>query len=158
MKTRILFVCLGNICRSPLAEGIFRSKASTLEIAERFEIDSAGLGNWHQGDPPDPRSIRIAAENGIDISRQKARQIETGDFDRFTMIFAMDRKTLRSLVSLAPHDSAVDMHLLADFVGIEPRDVPDPYYGDAEDFAVVFAMLDAGLDRLIDILVPADGR
>lgn len=151
-KTRILFVCLGNICRSPLGEGILRSMADERGLAARIETDSAGTGGWHQGNGPDPRSIAIGLDNGIDISPLKARKIRTTDFNRFDMIFAMDRSNLRDLVKLAPHDSSADIHLFMDFVSGEKRDVPDPYYGDETDFEQVYRMLSKGCDRLLATL------
>jgi protein-tyrosine phosphatase len=151
-KTRILFVCLGNICRSPLGEGILRSMADERGLAARIETDSAGTGGWHQGNGPDPRSIAIGLDNGIDISPLKARKIRTTDFNRFDMIFAMDRSNLRDLVKLAPHDSSADIHLFMDFVSGEKRDVPDPYYGDQTDFEQVYRMLSKGCDRLLATL------
>ncbi|HEY0123174.1 MAG TPA: low molecular weight protein-tyrosine-phosphatase [Rhizobium sp.] len=154
-KRRILFVCLGNICRSPLGEGILRAKAAERGLAARIETDSAGTGGWHQGDGPDPRSIAVGLEHGIDISGLTARKVRTADFSEFDMIFAMDRNNLRDLVKIAPHDSAADIHLFMDFVSGENRDVPDPYYGDSRDFEAIYHMLSAGCDRLLAILFKA---
>lgn len=153
METRrILFVCLGNICRSPLGEGLLRHRAAERGLAHLVETASAGTGGWHHGEPPDHRSIAVARANGIDISGQRARQLCQEDFNRFDLIFAMDRDNLRNIVRLAPHDSSADIHLFIDFVGGAARDVPDPYYGDARDFEWVYAMLDEGCRNLIDIL------
>jgi protein-tyrosine phosphatase len=151
-KRRILFVCLGNICRSPLGEGILRHMARQCGLDEKLDADSAGTGGWHQGDPPDHRSIEVGRDNGIDISGLRARKIRTADFNDFDMIFAMDRSNLRDLVRLAPHDSSADIHLFMDFVSGEHRDVPDPYYGDREDFENVYRMLSTGCERLLKIL------
>lgn len=148
-KRRILFVCLGNICRSPLGEGILRSLAAERGLGARIEAASAGTGGWHQGEAPDPRSIEVGLRNGVDISGQRARKIRLADFNEFDMIFAMDRSNLRDLVKLAPHDSTADIHLFMDFVSGERRDVPDPYYGDDGDFEQVYRMLWAGCDRLV---------
>ena len=142
-KRRILFVCLGNICRSPLGEGILRKTAAERGLAARIETDSAGTGSWHQGEMPDPRSIDVGREHGIDISGLRARKIRTADFNDFDMIFAMDRSNLRDLVKIAPHDSSVSG---------EKRDVPDPYYGDRRDFEAVYGMLSRGCERLLSIL------
>lgn len=97
MVHAILFVCLGNICRSPLAEGVFRAAASRAGLADRFVIASAGTGAWHAGNPPDPRSIAKAAEHGIDISAQRARQLRGEDYTEFDIILAMDSENLRAL-------------------------------------------------------------
>jgi protein-tyrosine phosphatase len=151
-KRRILFVCLGNICRSPLGEGILRKMAADRGLESRVETDSAGTGGWHHGDAPDPRSIEVALKNGIDISGLKARKIRIADFNDFDMIFAMDRSNLRDLVKIAPHDSTADIHLFMDFVSGEKRDVPDPYYGERSDFEEVYRMLSKGCDRLLSTL------
>lgn len=151
-KRRILFVCLGNICRSPLGEGILRQRAEERGLTHLIETESAGTGGWHQGDPPDHRSIAVGRRYGIDIGHQRARQLRVEDFDAFDLIFAMDRDNLRNLVRLAPHDSSADIHLFMDFVSSTSRDVPDPYYGGPADFENVFAMLDEGCRNLIDIL------
>jgi len=154
-KRRILFVCLGNICRSPLGEGLLRHRAAEFGLAHLVETASAGTGNWHNGEPPDHRSIAVARKYGIDISGQRARQIRTDDFVAYDLIFAMDRDNLRNIVRIAPHDSSADIHLFTDFVGGPSRDVPDPYQGDERDFEHVYAMLDAGCRNLLDILFKA---
>jgi len=151
-KRRILFVCLGNICRSPLGEGILRQRAQERGLSHLVETESAGTGGWHQGDPPDQRSIAVARARGIDISTQRARQLTLEDFTTFDLIFAMDRDNLRNLVRLAPHDSSADIHLFMDFVSGAMRDVPDPYYGTPADFERVVAMLDEGCGNLLDTL------
>lgn len=151
-KRRILFVCLGNICRSPLGEGLLRHCATERGVSHLIETASAGTGGWHHGDPPDHRSIAVARTYGIDISAQRARQLSDDDFDSFDLIFAMDRSNLRDIVRRAPHNSSADIHLFMDFVGGTARDVPDPYYGDARDFEHVYAMLDGGCRNLLDIL------
>ncbi|MDB5553584.1 MAG: tyrosine phosphatase protein [Rhizobium sp.] len=151
-KRRILFVCLGNICRSPLGEGILRQRASERGLSHLVETESAGTGGWHQGDPPDHRSIAVGKSKGIDIGAQRARQLKVDDFTQFDLIFAMDRDNLRNLVQLAPHDSSADLHLFMDFVSGTKRDVPDPYYGAPKDFERVFTMLDEGCGYLLDTL------
>jgi len=154
-KRRILFVCLGNICRSPLGEGILRKMATERGLASFIETDSAGTGGWHHGEAPDPRSIDVGRQNNVDISGLRARKIRMADFNSFDMIFAMDRTNLRDLVKLAPHDSSADIHLFMDFVSGEKRDVPDPYYGDRTDFEAVYQMLSNGCERLIATLSAA---
>jgi protein-tyrosine phosphatase len=152
-KRRILFVCLGNICRSPLGEGLLRHHAAKRGVSHLFETASAGTGGWHHGDAPDHRSIAVARNYDIDISAQRARQLCETDFNSFDLIFAMDRSNLRDIVRRAPHNSSADIHLFMDFVGGLSRDVPDPYYGDARDFENVYAMLDKGCRSLLDILL-----
>ena len=149
---RILFVCLGNICRSPLGEGILRHRAAERGLSHLVETASAGTGGWHRGEPPDRRSVAVARAHGIDISGQRARQLRAEDFDRYDLIFAMDRDNLRDIVRIAPHDSMADIHLFMDFVSGAARNVPDPYYGDDRDFEQVFAMVDEGCRSLLDIL------
>jgi protein-tyrosine phosphatase len=139
MPVKILMVCLGNICRSPLAEGILQSKLP----AEKFMVDSAGTGNWHAGDCPDSRSILAAKNRGVDISRQKARQIKKSDFAAFDHIYVMDSANYKDVTCLAPTPQAKDkVVLMMDeiFPG-QKVDVPDPYYGSAKDFDNVFDML-----------------
>lgn len=151
-KRRILFVCLGNICRSPLGEGILRKRAEERGLSHLVETASAGTGGWHEGDLPDHRSIAVGHANGIDITGQRARQLTLDDFNTYDLIFAMDRDNLRNLVRLAPHDSSADIHLFMDFVSAASRDVPDPYYGGPKEFEHVFTMLDEGCRNLLDML------
>lgn len=130
----LLFLCLGNICRSPLAEGAFRAEAARL--GRDLLIDSAGTGDWHVGNPPDTRAQAIARAHGVDISGYRARQVCAGDFRRFTHIFAMDTDNLASLHALAPPDGTAQVGLLLDLVeGRRGRSVADPYLGDARAFA-----------------------
>jgi protein-tyrosine phosphatase len=151
---KILFVCLGNICRSPLGEGILRHQAEARGLANLVTTDSAGTGGWHQGEAPDSRSIAVGRRHGVDISRLRARKLKTSDFNDFDMIFAIDRSNLRDIVGAAPHDSSADIHLFMDFVSGQQRDVPDPYYGDERDFQQVYDMLEEGCARLLDFLYP----
>lgn len=140
MPVKILMVCLGNICRSPLAEGIMQSKLPS----DKFIVDSAGTGNWHAGEGPDRRSVATAKNRGLDISCQKARQIKVSDFDIFDHIYVMDSSNLRDVQQLAPNASAkAKVKLMMDEVhpgkGVN---VPDPYYGGPEGFDNVYDMLD----------------
>jgi protein-tyrosine phosphatase len=143
----ILFVCLGNICRSPLAEGVFRNMAQTSDLGELL-VDSAGTGSWHEGDPPDPRSIAKAAEYGIDIGHQRARKIMPSDFDRFDLILAMDRSNLANLRSLAHSSYHGRIHHFMSLALDRPVDVPDPYTGGAEGFETVYRMLVEGCEAV----------
>jgi protein-tyrosine phosphatase len=132
-RPAILFVCLGNICRSPLAEGAFRQAAA--EAGLDVEIDSAGTGAWHVGKAPDPRAIRTAQRHGVDISGLRARQIRVEDFRRFTHIFALDRDNLFAIQRLAPSDGWAEIGLLLDLVEERAgQAVADPYYGDEAGF------------------------
>jgi protein-tyrosine phosphatase len=140
MPVKILMVCLGNICRSPLAEGILQSKLPS----GKFIVDSAGTGNWHAGQEPDERSILTAKNRGLDISCQKARQITPCDFTDFDHIYVMDNANLRDVQKLAPTERAkAKVKLMMDeiFPG-QKVDVPDPYYGGQGGFDKVYDMLD----------------
>ncbi|GAA5048219.1 low molecular weight protein-tyrosine-phosphatase [Erythrobacter westpacificensis] len=144
----ILFVCLGNICRSPLAEGALRTAAREAGLA--LEIDSAGTGDWHVGNPPDPRAIEVAREEGVDITTLRARQVVYEDFTRFTHIFALDADNLRNLRQLAPGDTTAELALLLDMVpGREGQAVADPYYGGAEGFEQTWADVNAAAKALV---------
>ncbi|MFK0164625.1 low molecular weight protein-tyrosine-phosphatase [Rhizobium sp. NPDC090279] len=148
-RHRVLFVCAGNICRSPLAEGIFRHLANEAGRADEFEIDSAGTGGWHQGEPPDRRSIAAAAGHGIDISGQRARRVVSADFGRFDLILAMDQDNLKNLRKTAPAEAFGRLHLFNTLALGSNKDIPDPYYGDREDFEAVYTMLLAGCSALL---------
>ncbi len=141
---RILFVCLGNICRSPLAEGILRHVSGDF----RVDVDSAGTGGWHIGDPPDRRSIAVARSHGIDITGQRGRKIERRDFEAFDLILAMDRSNLANLRALAPPAEGHKLHLFLEYTLGAARDVPDPYYEGPEGFETVYNMLFEGCSSL----------
>lgn len=133
MTTRpaVLFVCLGNICRSPLAEGAMRAAAGKAGL--ELEIDSCGTAAYHVGSPPDPRSVETAAANGIDISNLRGRQLVVEDFSRFTHIFAMDHQNLRNIEAVRPHDGSARIALLLDVIPSRVgAAIADPYY-DGED-------------------------
>ncbi|TPN83691.1 low molecular weight phosphotyrosine protein phosphatase [Mesorhizobium sp. CU2] len=137
----ILFVCLGNICRSPLAEGVFHSVLSERGLAGHIRLDSAATSGWEVGSAPDPRSIAVAAEHGVDISGQRARKVLQEDFSRFDLILGMDRANVRDLKALAPQAARQRVHLYLDFTTGAARDVPDPYYEDRQAFASVYRMI-----------------
>ncbi|MDM9631964.1 low molecular weight protein-tyrosine-phosphatase [Robiginitalea aurantiaca] len=149
MPVRVLMVCLGNICRSPLAEGILSSKVNPSEIT----VDSAGTAGYHVGNPPDPRSIETAALQNIDISRQKCRRFSQADFDNFDYIFAMDRENLMHLQDMARNESELKkLHLLLELAEMPEQEVPDPYYGGDSGFQEVFRLLDRATDQILPIL------
>ena len=134
MKTRVLFVCLGNICRSPAAEGVFRHLVAEAGLTNRFTIDSAGTGAWHEGEKADRRMRQAAERRGIALT-SIARQVTVNDFERFDHVFAMDTSNLRTLRSLAPPEHRDKIRLFRDADPEAPgEDVPDPYYGGADGF------------------------
>ncbi|KQV20465.1 protein tyrosine phosphatase [Rhizobium sp. Root1203] len=147
-RISILFVCMGNICRSPLADGIFSQLVAEVGIADRFTIDSAGTGGWHQGDQPDRRSIATARHHGIDISRHRARRIRTEDFIDFDLILAMDRANIAELRNIAPQ--ADNISLFGELALGTGEDIPDPYYGGIDGFELVYAKLFTGCRKLLD--------
>lgn len=147
----VLFVCLGNICRSPLAEAAFRHEAEKAGLT--VTVDSAGTADYHVGEPPDPRAIRTAAKFGVDIAGYRGRQVERGDFARFTHIFAADHANLRGLERLAPADHSARVALLLDLVpGREGQALTDPWYGDEDGFLDTWADVTAAARALVDAL------
>ena len=140
MPVKILMVCLGNICRSPLAEGILRSK-----LDSNFIIDSAGTGGWHAGESPDQRSIETAKQNNIDISNQKARKFSIADFDLFDYIYVMDQSNYKDVINLAPNK--VSKAKVTLILG-DSKEVPDPYYGGQEGFENVYYLLDQACEEI----------
>src|SRR3954471_23362395 len=141
---RVLFVCMGNICRSPTAEGVLRRLVREEGLEDRVEIDSAGTGGWHAGAPPDERATEAARRRGLDLAGA-ARQVEPADFERFDLILAMDRDNLAELRRLAPDDEARGKLRLL----LGDRDVPDPYYGGERGFEDVLDLVEAGCRDLL---------
>ena len=149
--TRVLFVCLGNICRSPMAEAAFRREAELRGLL--CQVDSAGTGSWHVGNPPDPRAQAETLRHGIDISGYRARQAEPADFLSFTHIYALDRDNLADLRRIAPAGSIAELTLLLDHVpGLEGRAVADPYFGGAEGFSETWRQVSLAARALADKL------
>jgi protein-tyrosine phosphatase len=147
----VLFVCLGNICRSPLAEGVARHRAAGRGLDDALRIDSAGTGAWHVGEAPDPRSTDVAERNGIEL-RGPARKVTTQDLRSFDLVLAMDRDNLEALEGLRENaDGRARIHLFRAF-DPEPGDgeVPDPYFGGPDGFDQVFEMVDRTVERLLD--------
>jgi protein-tyrosine phosphatase len=154
-KVSVLFVCLGNICRSPLAEAAFRREAAARGLD--VDIDSAGTGDWHLGEAPDSRAQAVAKRNGVDIGGYRARLVRIEDFSRFTYIVALDRNNLGVLQTMKPEDATAKLSLLLDHVdGREGEAVADPYYGEEDGFDVTWADVTAGAKALARRI--ADGR
>lgn len=148
--TRVLFVCLGNICRSPAAEAVLRQKALARGIS--LEIASAGTGGWHQGDGADARMIAAAARRGYSLDAHRARQVLFSDFYEFDYLLAMDLRNRADLLDMAPPDRDCDIRLFLDFAGGATRETPDPYYGGPEGFERVLDLLEAGAEGFLSHL------
>lgn len=147
----VLFVCLGNICRSPTAEGVFRHLVERHGLGDRIAIDSAGTGAYHIGNPPDSRSQAAARLRGVDLSTQRARQVSKADFDRFDYVLAMDTENLTNLLAICPPDKAHKVHLMLDFAADrQGENVPDPYYGEGDGFEIVLDMIETASQGLLD--------
>jgi len=152
----VLFVCLGNICRSPLAEGVFRAQLRDSGLQDHITVDSAGTGTWHVDCPPDPRSIETANIHGLDITAQRGRQVAPEDFDNFDLILAMDRSNFATLTARAPSSARKKIFLFMDITLGQEVDVPDPYYDD-DGFKNVYRMLREGSSALLRSLSGDDG-
>lgn len=138
----VLFVCLGNICRSPTAEGVFRRYVQEAGLAECILIDSAGTGDYHIGDAPDERACEAAARRGYDLSKLRARQVVRDDFERFDYVLAMDEENLRTLKRLAPAEHAHKLKMFTNFSSKNARYVPDPYAGGPQGFELVLDLVE----------------
>ena len=158
---RVLFVCLGNICRSPLAEGVFLHLAREAGVADRFEVDSAGTGHWHVGERPDSRAQAVARRHGVELP-SLARQVTRADFDRFDYIVAMDRENLWDLERMAKETPGAEprakIRLLREddpdrTAGDDRHDVPDPYYGGPSGFDAVYTMVHRSAKALLERLL-----
>lgn len=145
MKTKVLMVCLGNICRSPLAEGILRSKVDSDSVF----VDSAGTAGYHVGNPPDKRSIAVARKYGLNIADQKCRKFSKADFSEFDHIYVMDRSNYSDVSNLAAnHEEAQKVKLLLSEVKLGIQEVPDPYYGGNDGFENVYQMIDEACEAI----------
>lgn len=144
-------MCLGNICRSPLAEALLRARAESAGLD--LQIDSAGTGAWHIGKPPDSRAIAVAREFGLDISGLRARQIAISDFHRFDLLLCLDWDVTRAVSRMRPPRAPAEVHLMLDWAGLGAgRDVPDPYLGDPAGFVATYRLLAEATDALVDKL------
>jgi protein-tyrosine phosphatase len=149
-KVSVVFVCMGNICRSPTAEAVFRHYVESAGLSEHIMIDSAGTHDYHIGDPPDLRMQRAAQQRGYDLSALRGRQVESGDFRRFDYVLAMDKANLAILQRLAPPDSATRAQLFLTYARhYAEREVPDPYYGGADGFERVLDMVEDAAQGLL---------
>ena len=147
---KVLFVCTGNICRSPTAEGVFRAMVDATRLSGRINADSAGIAGYHIGEPPDERSQHAALARGIDLSGQRGRQVAPDDFKNFDYIVALDQTHHRELLDLCPLDQAHRVKLLLDYAPqVGTRDVPDPYYGHHDGFSHVLDLIEAGASGLL---------
>ncbi|WP_374426207.1 low molecular weight protein-tyrosine-phosphatase [Ideonella dechloratans] len=150
---RVLFVCTGNICRSPTGEAVLRQQVAERGWRDRIEVDSAGVADYHVGEPPDPRSQAHAARRGLDLSRLRARQVEMADFSQFDWLLALDRGHLAALRAQCPPALRSRVRLLMDFAPDHPlREVPDPYYGGAQGFEQVLDMIELACRGFLDRL------
>ena len=148
---KILFVCLGNICRSPTAHGVMAHEIEKNNLP--LIVDSAGTAAYHIGNPPDKRSQAAAKKHGYDLSKQQARQVNKADFDEYDYIFAMDQSNLAHLKAMQPEGSKANVKLYLEFANLECLEVPDPYYGDGDGFEVVLDLCERATQQLIKKLI-----
>ncbi|MBV7564246.1 low molecular weight protein-tyrosine-phosphatase [Pseudomonas sp. sia0905] len=146
---RVLFVCLGNICRSPTAEAVMRQRLQQAGLADRIEVDSAGTGDWHVGKAPDSRTQQAASRRGYDLSSLRGRQVSVDDFARFDLILAMDSANLRDLQRIRPANARAELDLYLRRFELAEDEVPDPYYGGSEGFEHVLDLLEQASDALL---------
>lgn len=157
VQFRLLFACLGNICRSPMAEGVFRRVIADEGVAHLFEIDSAGMGDWHKGEAPDPRAQKAALTRGVDISGQASRKIELEDFEECDLILAMDEANVSDMMEMVPHAHRDKIRLFLSYAPhLEAREVPDPYYGGEEGFDRALDLIEAAAKGLLADLMDGE--
>lgn len=147
---KLLVVCLGNICRSPMAEGALQARLAASPLAGRVQVDSAGTGAWHVGKAPDPRTCAAAEQRGYRLHELRARQVQAEDFARFDWVLAMDHDNLRELCRLRPPQGDAELDLFLRRGGLAEHEVPDPYYGGAGGFEQVLDLVELACDRLIE--------
>lgn len=146
---KVLFVCMGNICRSPTAEGVFRHKVELDGLADQISIDSAGTHAYHVGNPPDRRAQDAALKRNIDLSSQRARRVNADDFSSFDYVIAMDDSNKRDLLSICPDGFEDRVHLFLDFAECNETEVPDPYYGQGRGFEIVLNLVEEAAEGLL---------
>ncbi|MGO1119723.1 low molecular weight protein-tyrosine-phosphatase [Rhodovibrionaceae bacterium A322] len=148
---KVLFVCTGNICRSPSAEGVLRKKVADAGLSDRIEVDSAGTIDWHAGSPPDQRAIGVALARGYDMKDLRARVVSSQDFEDFDLLIAMDKGHHRHLLSLCPEGKADRLRFFLEYFPTSGHglDVPDPYYGEVEEFEETLDLIEQGCDSLL---------
>jgi len=150
---KVLFVCMGNICRSPTAEGVFTHLVAERGFKDRIIVDSAGTHGWHEGNPPDSRSIAAAVDRGIDISHQRSRRLVPADFHEYDYIVAMDRANLDHMEGICPPGAETKLSLLLEFAKqLEEEEVPDPYYGIGDGFSYVFDLVETAAGDLLEVI------
>lgn len=150
---KVIFVCMGNICRSPTAEGVFRKLAADSQLFSQLEIDSAGTLGFHADQPPDPRSIAHAARRGVDLTMLRARKVVTDDFERFDYVIAMDENNVQDLKAICANHLSKKIELLLNYADDNKRrEVPDPYHGEAKDFELVLDLIESGCKGLLNHL------
>ncbi len=153
---RVLFVCTGNICRSPTAEAVLRRHLDNQGLSDKVEVDSAGTGGWHIGDAPTVIAQEIARGKGYDMEELRARQVERDDFDRFDLILALDRGHLVALERLQRRESRAALALLRSYADDHPVEVPDPYYGDRRDYEYALHLIEDAIPGLLTALANWD--
>lgn len=150
-----LFVCTGNICRSPTAEGVMQHQLQQRGLDTRFHLDSAGVASHHIGQPPDPRTVEEARAHGVDLTNLRARNVTQADFSTFDVILAMDHSHLQALKAMSPPDATARIALYLDYAGItHTHEVPDPYYGTKPDFTRVFMLVNEATTAIISKIIP----
>jgi len=147
---KVLFICMGNICRSPTAEGVFRHQVNNAGLSEQISIDSGGTHAYHVGNPPDTRSQAAALKRGIDLSSQRARRVTADDFSSFDYVVAMDESNKRDLLALCPAGYEERVHLFLDFSDSQESEVPDPYYGQGRGFEIVLSLVEDAAEGLLE--------
>ncbi len=153
-KVGVLFVCTGNICRSPTAEAVLRKRLAERGLEAQVAVDSCGLGRWHVGQPPDERSIAAGLLRGYRLKELRARQIQDGDFEAFSLLIAMDRSHLEEMKRICPAGTENRLKLFMDYHPEETgvSDVPDPYYGNLSDFDLALELIEKGIEGLVESL------
>ncbi len=148
--TKVLFVCMGNICRSPTAEGVFSHKVKQNNLQDQISIDSAGTHAYHVGNPPDQRAQDAARKRDIDLSQQRARRVSADDFSEFDYVIAMDESNMDDLLSICPAGYEDRVHLFLAFSDSEQSEVPDPYYGQGRGFEIVLNLVEDASEGLLE--------